>query len=623
MATPQPPTASAQDNAFDRLDLLLAGAAGLITLAIVLVYRPWSQPAVGDLAMFQVFGRLIADGAVPYQDFFDTKAPLASYLNASAALASDWFGFDYVYGARGLSILLTAVGGALVYTVSRHAGIERFSALVAATLFLAADGFAWSAAIGFEPKALMWVFGAAGLVAAYRGWWWASGILCALGFLTWQPAGTFLIGAAATTLLIESKQRPRALVTLGASFIMPLLLFCGYLLLAGAFDEFWTYTFTFSATYIPPPPFPPFDTWADVVNHAASNDRWLFLVAAIGFVAWVGMFAYMTARQRYVSREALWQVPLVVVTASVLGYSTLNFAGWGDFFPFVPWVAIWCGWLLHSIRRLGPIGAALGVIGAVALVCYGHFTLVDQTVLQSPEQTLGWQRDRIDALEDAVPLGESDKIYAVNNMAWYVLLSEHENTTEFLYTWDGIPNYIVDEYGSFAPITAPLEEGTPRLVILGFHAVPEVREAAAANYAQIDPFWLPGYFQNRAEFWIRNDLIGAGSTVQTLAGGSEVQETCLQPVDWQQAGREAGQTASVSGPVTSIKRGKLGSYLLEIGQGKKFFIILDRRALAHLDAPVEQMFEDKTVCARGSVRTQLGAATITVYDANALLIVAG
>ncbi len=239
------------DEAVERWDLVLAVLICVVSLGILLVYRPWKQPAVGDLAMFQVFGRLIADGDVPYRDFFDTKTPFASYLNAFVAALSDTFGFDYVLGARGLSVALTALGGALCYAVARHAGIDRMPSMVAGVLFLAADGFAWSAAIGFEPKALMWVFGGLGLVAAYRRWWLVSGFLCALGFLTWQPAGTFLLGAATATLLVEPRLRPRALVKLVGGFVVPLGIFSLYLLLAGAMDDFWTDTVSFNATYVP------------------------------------------------------------------------------------------------------------------------------------------------------------------------------------------------------------------------------------------------------------------------------------------------------------------------------------------------------------------------------------
>ena len=325
---------SLPSNAFERLDLALAGLSWSLALAIVLVYRPWSQPAVGDLAMFQVFGRIIADGGVPYRDFFDTKAPFAAYLNAFIALLSDWFGFDYVLGARGLSVAMTAFGGALCYSVARHAGIDRVASMAAALLFVAADGFAWSAAIGFEPKALMWEFGALGLVAAYRRWWWVSGISCALAFLTWQPAGTFLVGAATAVLLVEPKLRVRSLAMLGAGFAVPLLIFASYLFVVGALDDFWTYTVSFTATYVPSPPWPPFDRWADVVNGAANSDRWLFLVAAVGFLVWVAMFIYALLRKRTIPMRFLPQLPLVVVTLSVLAYSCINFAGWGDFFPF-------------------------------------------------------------------------------------------------------------------------------------------------------------------------------------------------------------------------------------------------------------------------------------------------
>ena len=206
-------------------------------------------------------------------------------------------------------------------------------------------------------------------------------------------------------------------------------------------------------------------------------------------------------------------------------------------------------------------------------------------------------------------------------MGWYSLLSEHDNTTEFFYTWDGIPNYILDEYGSYAPLTTALEDGTPKLAILGFYPIPAVRAAAAENYDQIDPQTLPPYFANRAEFWIRKDLVEAGAEVKTLASESEILATCQQPVDWQEASGEAGNTASVAGPVTEVKRGRLGSYSLELGEGRKFFVILDRTALANLEASVEQVFEGKTVCARGVVRPQLGIPTITVFDASALIVV--
>jgi hypothetical protein len=220
----------------------------------------------------------------------------------------------------------------------------------------------------------------------------------------------------------SNRGNARALVKLAGGFVVPLGIFSLYLLPRAQ----WRLhdTVAFNATYVPRRRAAVY-RWANVINRAANSDRWLFLVAAIGFAVWAsGLLLHLFGRVVPTGSDQV-RSP---VTMSVPAYSSINFAGWGDFLPFVPWVAIWSGWLLHGMRKLGQLRLRAPFWPTVVPLDMVT-TLVDQTASGAqPSLRLAARARQTDR---AVRAAHTAIVYVLNSMEWFALLSNHRrrNTT--------------------------------------------------------------------------------------------------------------------------------------------------------------------------------------------------
>jgi hypothetical protein len=298
----------------------------------------------------------------------------------------------------------------------------------------------------------------------------------------------------------------------------------------------------------------------------------------------------------------------------------VNFGGIGDILPFVPWVAFWAAWLVDAISRVRVRYApTLAAVSAIVLIAYGQHTLFDQTTLQEPTPSLSFQRQQVREIEKSALVGAGDAIY-VTNLAWFLLLGERDNLTQYNFLWSGVPEFVNAEEGSYEPITGVIARREPKLVVLGFRPETHVREAAQQGYRQIAPSSLPSYFANRAEFWVREELTAAGATAELLPRQSDLHAFCDRAIDWSAAGRSAGDLVSVVGPVVAVRPGRTGSTALQLGEPGKFSAILTPRAVAGLGEPPERAYAGNTVCVRGVVDPVLGIPTISVDDTSLIVL---
>lgn len=194
-----------------RQDWLICGGLVVLATLVFVSFRPWALPALGDIAIFQLFGRLIADGQVPYRDFFDHKTPLTGYANALPALFSKLFGTDLIISTRVLSLAAATAAAVGLYLLSRAVQLSRAASVAVAGTYLAFDFASLLVAFGLEAKALATYAGIFAMLAAYRSRWTLSGALGSLAFLAWQPGGIFLIASIFLGLTI-----------LAAVFVRPL-----------------------------------------------------------------------------------------------------------------------------------------------------------------------------------------------------------------------------------------------------------------------------------------------------------------------------------------------------------------------------------------------------------------
>lgn len=520
------------------LDVVLPIIIACFILGLLLSFEPWKKGVLGDIALFQLFGRLVADGDVPYRDFFDHKTPLINYINASGALTSDALNVDYIVTARALSLLFAVIGGVGLYFLCRFASLRPAAAFAGAIAFFAFDLFDLYVALGLEPKLLSGYIGIVALLVAYRSRWFAAGVLSALAFLTWQPAAVFLLGVLARALLVEGKRswRPGALAMAGG--LAPVALLLAYFAIVGAVNEFWFDTFVFNRTYVENQFTwsPPIDLIRQRVDSGFLSDRWFFLVGVIGFVAWLAVFVVQMLRRKQ-DDAAKDAAPVAVVSLGVLAYSYVNFTTEGDVMPFLPWIAFWIAWLIDRLARAATPIPIFAPVAALAVMIYGYHTILDQR----PFVTIDDGRAFVADIEQRAELEDGDPVY-MENEAWYLLLSGREHLSRYYYTRSQADAYAQDREGIDAALLRPIREEQPKLIVLSRQNWNDSTKWSSlqrlyapllfANYHLIDPASLPEGFSLRAEFWARNEVGESAVTSNgTLLGLQGWQSSIVQQDD--------------------------------------------------------------------------------------------
>ena len=142
---------------------------------VLLSVQPSAVPALGNSARVQRFGRLFADGQVPYREFVDHKTPLAGYINAVPAVGSNIYGMDLIIATRMVSIIFAAAATCGLYLLCRAASLSRAGSVAAAGTYIAFNFASLLVAFGIEPHALVSYFGIFALLVAYRSRWFTTG----------------------------------------------------------------------------------------------------------------------------------------------------------------------------------------------------------------------------------------------------------------------------------------------------------------------------------------------------------------------------------------------------------------------------------------------------------------
>jgi len=137
----------------------------------------------GDAGVFLSAGRFLAEGLLPYRDFWDHKWPIAYFANAIGALATP--GSYSVFAATSMALLIAAG-----FAWTRSARVLGAAPASARTLVAAALGLLVATNLGWQGtmETLAFSFGACALWLALRahgvGGCALAGALAALAFLT-------------------------------------------------------------------------------------------------------------------------------------------------------------------------------------------------------------------------------------------------------------------------------------------------------------------------------------------------------------------------------------------------------------------------------------------------------
>jgi len=366
----------------------------------------WRQPIFTDISFFLYFASRIAQGGVPYVDFFENKTPLAFLVGAWLHCAGDGLGIDPLYVIRaGFLLLAAAATTALAATLVRI----HHDRLAAGWIGLAAvAGFnllGQLAATGNVPK----IIGLAAACVAMlcvrgRSWGWA-GICAAIAGMDWQPLGALtaagvLLAGAASDARWRSTGRAIAGVIAG---VAPLLV---YLAWHGALAAFFRMAVWGSLNKAAADPISVPDRLATIWGLILVYDgrvMWLVAAAALGAALFGGM---LVGRRR--SDQWPFLLSAAVYHYGVLAFSLVDFQGRGDlmilegslaFFGAVGVFRLYDTLLQWVLAISGPRGRWLhGAYGLAAVVLL--ITLIQPSFLQR-----GWR-------VNAPPIGPGDVVLA-------------------------------------------------------------------------------------------------------------------------------------------------------------------------------------------------------------------
>ena len=234
--------------------------AVVLVLAIFLVriqVSPWYVGMGDDSGLFAYAGKLITEGALLYQDIWDTKPPGVFYLNALAISLggstpwSIWW-FELIWFSLTMIVLMVI----LIRLTSLLAGFAA-TFLVAFTALHPAyvSGGNYTEVYALLPQVLTLVAAMAYFKTGKSRWMAMFGVLTATAFLL-KPTFIALGIASLATALVVSRgwaDRARAIRLVGlfaVGLATPVLLAGLYWMLQGGFDELWEAVFQQNLLYV-------------------------------------------------------------------------------------------------------------------------------------------------------------------------------------------------------------------------------------------------------------------------------------------------------------------------------------------------------------------------------------
>ena len=475
----------------------------LLTLVVLLMYKPFNRAEIGDQATWDYIAQSIVRGELPYRDVIANKAPAAGYFSALAIAVGKLIGIRDVLAIRILMVLLTGVLSTLTYLVTEAYLRSRVAALLGCLIPLMTSRFDDWMVGGTEPKLLMIVFGMLTLWLVKRDKPFLAGLCSMLSCLAWQPGLLF----AGTAFLVFSRYltswRDLRTLKLVLGAAVPLAVLIGYFASYRALDDLWFWTMTFNyGVYAPATARTMIDSLRHMVN--------LFLrvfeadVAIVAFsLAGFSVFGWRQIRARFRRREGfssveLFRDGLLIAPGVYFLFCLVNLQAGPDLIPLFPFIGMFAAWFLVECSRL--------VAGRYAKLKHldpwlARAVLIVALALTASRGVIYWftpmltlqQQDKEFAVVSAL-LGPDEKLYVHGTLELLVLLNR-PNLNQYVFLDRGKDEYVaaVKEGGIDAWI-AEIESEHPKIVALSrLKKVMHREELMRWVEAQYESLGLPGY----------------------------------------------------------------------------------------------------------------------------------
>ena len=188
--------------ATERLVIGLAITAALVRL----IPLQWLHPINWDEIEFFRVVTWIAEGRVPFRDFWEHHTPLGWYAYAPVAALTKSPGVAAILALRWAQIPVWIAAFFVAHLFMRNAGLSRF-ARWAATAIALASSFLMLAAVEIRLDPLAALFYMTGLVLVQRGKWFAAGAAFCVTGLTNMRLGPLLVATVLLLSFVDLQER--------------------------------------------------------------------------------------------------------------------------------------------------------------------------------------------------------------------------------------------------------------------------------------------------------------------------------------------------------------------------------------------------------------------------------
>jgi hypothetical protein len=447
-----------------------------------------------DEAIYAYGGQQLADGVAFYASIFDIKTPLASQIAGLGVVVGRALGADDLEAIRAAFFVCASATAGAMYLLGRWLWRSQLAALLGVAVFAAFRGFAEDAGGGPDAKTPGILFAVASMALVVRGRWFWAALAGSLAFLVWQPLLVYpVLTVIAAALAAGAGRRGRAAAEALAGALLPLAVTAVYFWRAGALHDLVQAAFEFPvdglarghetlAARI--------DDIADTTQSAYGLGRFLLW----GGVALLLAVAAAGAIRRRADLGAIVRDPLYCVVVpslvAILVYSGIDFQGYPDLYPVLPYAALGIGGaaallleLLRSpaARRVATTAGALGA-GALVVVCGWWYAQ------GANAHVLPRQRGRAAAIDRLVDPGET--LYALGDPTPLVLTGRR-NPSRFVYLSSGVGQWVADRTpGGLAGWVRSIRAADPAVVVMhGWKSALATRMARRLG-RRYDEAWL-------------------------------------------------------------------------------------------------------------------------------------
>jgi len=429
-----------------------------------------------DNANLQYGAQRMAQGVPPYLSIFNHTVPLPTMIAGFGVMISNHVGWDDLHTVRLIFFVIGCLAVVSVYLLGASLFQCKRPGFFGALIFLGFHPFAWQLSSGPQKKIPMVFFETLNLLmTSQRKWFWA-GFFGSLSFLCWQPTAIFPIVTlllAATSLRDERiRNISRTLSGIG----LPLLGVSLYFLYHGAFGQLLDGAIAFNFKY-----YLGRDS-SSIVFHFLRpvgvvflRYTTMFVPILVGFVM-IGYICFWRLSQYTSWRESLVKdkfSPLLLSFPAPVIWSILDFQGPPDFFVFLPYMAIACGFFLErsvdramrwgerlkreAIYERVSLSIAAGL--CIALITFGIYAS------RHGRSYLDYQKKM--SIEIERRFGKEVKLLSIGVPELLVLL-HRKNPTPYVFIINGIDRHIhANVPGGFEGWVKKLEAYKPEVIAFG------------------------------------------------------------------------------------------------------------------------------------------------------------